>query len=77
MALGDPGPAGPGCRLLVEHGRSKNLMCAAQAAAALIALVRASAGLSAIDPIAALVVAAIAATESVRLRPPTSPLSSA
>jgi divalent metal cation (Fe/Co/Zn/Cd) transporter len=45
----------------------QNLMCAAQAAAALIALVGASAGLSAIDPIAALVVAAIAATESVRL----------
>ena len=45
----------------------QNLLCAAQAAAALIALVGASAGLSAIDPIAALVVAAIAATESVRL----------
>jgi hypothetical protein len=45
----------------------QNLMCAGQAAAALIALVGASAGLSAIDPIAALVVAAIAATESVEL----------
>ena len=45
----------------------QNLMCAAQAAAALIALVGASAGLSVIDPIAALVVAAIAATESVEL----------
>jgi divalent metal cation (Fe/Co/Zn/Cd) transporter len=45
----------------------QNLMCAAQAAAALVALVGASAGLSAIDPIAALVVAAIAATESVEL----------
>jgi divalent metal cation (Fe/Co/Zn/Cd) transporter len=45
----------------------QNLMCAAQAAAALIALVGASAGLGAIDPIAALVVAAIAATESVEL----------
>ncbi len=45
----------------------QNLMCAAQAAAALIALVGASAGLSVIDPIAALVVAAIAATESVKL----------
>ena len=45
----------------------QNLMCAAQAAAALIALVGASAGLGLIDPIAALVVAAIAATESVRL----------
>lgn len=45
----------------------QNLMCAAQAAAALIALVGASAGLSVIDPIAALVVAAIATTESVKL----------
>jgi divalent metal cation (Fe/Co/Zn/Cd) transporter len=45
----------------------QNLMCAAQAAAALIALVGASAGLTVIDPIAALVVAAIAATESVEL----------
>ncbi len=45
----------------------QNLMCAAQAAAALIALVGASAGLTVIDPIAALVVAAIAATESVQL----------
>jgi divalent metal cation (Fe/Co/Zn/Cd) transporter len=45
----------------------QNLMCAAQAAAALIALVGASAGLSVIDPIAALVIAAIAAKESVEL----------
>jgi divalent metal cation (Fe/Co/Zn/Cd) transporter len=45
----------------------QNLMCAAQAAAALIALVGAAAGLSVIDPIAALVVAAIAAKESVEL----------
>jgi divalent metal cation (Fe/Co/Zn/Cd) transporter len=45
----------------------QNLMCAAQAAAALIALVGASAGLTVIDPIAALAVAAIAATESVEL----------
>jgi Cation efflux family len=45
----------------------QNLMCAAQAAAALTALVGASAGSSVIDPIAALIVAAIAATESVRL----------
>ena len=45
----------------------QNLMCAAQAAAALIALIGASAGLSVIDPIAALVVAAIASTESVQL----------
>jgi hypothetical protein len=45
----------------------QNLMCAAQAAAALIALVGASAGISVIDPMAALVVAAIAATGSVKL----------
>ena len=45
----------------------QNLMCAGQAAAALIALAGASAGLEVIDPIAALVVAAIAATESVKL----------
>jgi hypothetical protein len=45
----------------------QNLMCAAQAAAALIALVGASAGLGVIDPIAAMVVAAIAAAESVEL----------
>jgi divalent metal cation (Fe/Co/Zn/Cd) transporter len=45
----------------------QNLMCAGQAAAALIALVGASAGLRVIDPIAALVVAVIAVTESVEL----------
>ena len=45
----------------------QNLMCAAQAAAALIALIGASAGLTVIDPIAALVVAAIAVKESVAL----------
>jgi divalent metal cation (Fe/Co/Zn/Cd) transporter len=45
----------------------QNLMCAAQAAAALIALIGASAGLSVIDPIAALVISAIAAKESVAL----------
>jgi len=45
----------------------QNLMCAAQATAALIALIGASAGLNAIDPIAALIVAAIAAKESVGL----------
>ena len=45
----------------------QNLMCAAQAAAALIALVGASAGVSVMDPIAALLIAALAATESVRL----------
>lgn len=44
----------------------QNLMCAAQAAAALIALIGASAGLAVLDPVAALVVAAIAAKESVR-----------
>jgi divalent metal cation (Fe/Co/Zn/Cd) transporter len=45
----------------------QNLMCAAQAAAALVALIGAGAGLGVIDPIAALVVAAIAATESAEL----------
>jgi hypothetical protein len=45
----------------------QNLMCAAQAAAALIALIGASAGLGVIDPIAALVVAAIATIESAKL----------
>jgi divalent metal cation (Fe/Co/Zn/Cd) transporter len=45
----------------------QNLMCAAQATAALIALLGAAAGLGIIDPIAALVVAAIAAKESVDL----------
>lgn len=45
----------------------QNLMCALQATAALVALIGASAGLSVIDPIAALLVAAIAARESVEL----------
>ena len=45
----------------------QNLMCAAQAAAARVALIGASAGLSVIDPIAALIVAAIAGAESVEL----------
>jgi divalent metal cation (Fe/Co/Zn/Cd) transporter len=45
----------------------QNLMCAAQAAAALIALLGAAAGLGIIDPIAAVVVASIAAKESVEL----------
>jgi divalent metal cation (Fe/Co/Zn/Cd) transporter len=45
----------------------QNLMCAAQAAAALLALVAASAGLSVVDPIAALVVAVIAVKESTEL----------
>jgi divalent metal cation (Fe/Co/Zn/Cd) transporter len=45
----------------------QNLMCAAQAAAALIALLGAAAGLGWIDPIAALLVSAIAAKQSVEL----------
>jgi divalent metal cation (Fe/Co/Zn/Cd) transporter len=45
----------------------QNLMCAAQAAAALIALIAAAAGFGVIDPIAALVIAAIAVRESVEL----------
>jgi len=45
----------------------QNLMCALQATAALVALIGASAGLTMIDPIAALVVAGIAAKESVDL----------
>jgi divalent metal cation (Fe/Co/Zn/Cd) transporter len=45
----------------------QNLMCAAQAAAALVALIAAGAGLSVVDPITALLVAAIAATESLKL----------
>ena len=45
----------------------QNLMCAAQATVALVALIGAAAGLTVIDPIAALVVAAIAVKESVAL----------
>jgi len=45
----------------------QNLMCAAQAAAALIALVGAAAGIGVIDPIAALLIAAIAVKESMKL----------
>jgi divalent metal cation (Fe/Co/Zn/Cd) transporter len=45
----------------------QNLMCAGQAAAALIALVGASAGLAILDPVAALLIAAVAAKESVEL----------
>jgi hypothetical protein len=45
----------------------QNLMCAAQAAAALVALIGASAGLGILDPIAALVVSAIAGKESLEL----------
>src|SRR6202020_1775107 len=55
-----------GSRVTAGEG-IQNLMCAAQATAALIALVGTSAGLTVIDPIAALVVAAIAATESAKL----------
>jgi hypothetical protein len=47
---------------------TQNLSSAAEAAAALIALVGPSVGVGAIGPIAALVVAAIAATENVKLR---------
>jgi divalent metal cation (Fe/Co/Zn/Cd) transporter len=45
----------------------QNLMCAAQAAAALIALVGAAAGLAVLDPIAALAISVIATKESVVL----------
>jgi predicted Co/Zn/Cd cation transporter (cation efflux family) len=45
----------------------QNLMCALQATAALIALIAAGAGLGITDPIAALIVAAIAAKESIDL----------
>ena len=45
----------------------QNLMCAAQALAALVALIGASAGLAILDPLAALLIAGIAATESVEL----------
>jgi Co/Zn/Cd efflux system component len=45
----------------------QNLICAAQAAAALIALVGAAAGLGVIDPIAAMFVTAIAVRESIAL----------
>lgn len=45
----------------------QNLMCAAQAAAALVALIGAGAGVSIVDPIAALAISAIAVRESVAL----------
>ena len=45
----------------------QNLLCAAQATAALIALIGAGAGLGVLDPIAALVIAAIAVKESAEL----------
>jgi divalent metal cation (Fe/Co/Zn/Cd) transporter len=45
----------------------QNLMCAAGAAAALAALIGAGAGLSVLDPIAALLIATIAARESVQM----------
>jgi divalent metal cation (Fe/Co/Zn/Cd) transporter len=57
-ALGSRATAGEGVQ---------NLMCALQATAALIALIAAGAGLETVDPIAALIVAAIAARESIAL----------
>ncbi|HWD69642.1 MAG TPA: cation transporter [Solirubrobacteraceae bacterium] len=45
----------------------QNLMCAGQALAALIALIGASAGLGVIDPIAAILIAVLAARESVAM----------
>ncbi|HEY1776863.1 MAG TPA: cation transporter [Solirubrobacteraceae bacterium] len=45
----------------------QNLMCAAQAAAALVALIAAGAGLSIVDPLTALLVSGLAATESLNL----------
>ena len=45
----------------------QNLLCAAQAAAALVALVGAGAGLAVLDPIAAVVISAIAVRECTRL----------
>lgn len=56
--LGSGGTAGEGIQ---------NLMCAAQAAVALVALIGAGAGLRILDPIAALIVSAIAVRESVSL----------
>lgn len=57
-ALGSAATSGEGVQ---------NLMCALQATAALIALIAAGAGLGIVDPIAALIVAAIAVKESVAL----------
>jgi divalent metal cation (Fe/Co/Zn/Cd) transporter len=45
----------------------QNLLCAAQAAAALVALIGAGAGLSLLDPIAALIISGIAIKECVEL----------
>ena len=45
----------------------QNLLCAAQAAAALVALIGAGAGLAILDPIAAFVISAIAISECVSL----------
>jgi divalent metal cation (Fe/Co/Zn/Cd) transporter len=45
----------------------QNLMCAAQAAAALGALLAASAGVGVLDPVAALIIAALAARESISM----------
>jgi divalent metal cation (Fe/Co/Zn/Cd) transporter len=46
---------------------TQNLLCAAQAAAALIAVVAAGAGATMIDPLAALAIAAVAAKEGVEM----------
>lgn len=45
----------------------QNILCAAQAAAALVAIIAAGAGLAILDPIAALVISAIAIKECVEL----------
>ena len=45
----------------------QNLLCAGQAAAALVALVGASVGLAVLDPLAGLLIAGIAAKEGVEL----------
>jgi divalent metal cation (Fe/Co/Zn/Cd) transporter len=45
----------------------QNLLCAGQAAAALVALLGASAGLAVLDPLAALLIAGIAAKEGIEL----------
>jgi divalent metal cation (Fe/Co/Zn/Cd) transporter len=56
--LGSPATAGEG---------AQNLLCAAQAAIGLVGLVAASAGAAVLDPVAALVIAAIAAREGAHL----------
>ena len=64
------GEAAPGRRL--DSGATagegvQNLLCAAQALAAMMALVAASAGVAFIDPVAALAIAGVAAKEGVEL----------